>query len=214
MYFMKKIFLSLFGLFIILIASAQVSVGINGNYTMYKQEFQQKTPGAGLRVYYDAAEKYGLSLGFTYGAPIKTPSVVTLENSSGSTQEVASEITYKFKTFNLNGNYNFIGNAGTTGKFYGSFGLGLVLVNYKEDIKESYDQNTYTPMDQIEGKENGFTINLGIGGEYKLGTPSIFGEAGIALPANKVGDTYVENYIPAHFVFNVGIKLPLGGGGN
>ena len=165
-------------------------------------------------MYYNASEKYALSLGFTYGAPIKTPSVVTLQDNFGSTKEAASEIRYKFKTFNLAANYTLVGDEESTGKFYGTFGAGLVLVNYKEDIKESYDQNAYTPMDQVNGKTSGFTINFGIGGEYKLGTPSIFGEAGIALPANKVGDSYVENYIPSHFVFNVGVRLPLGAGGD
>ena len=65
-------------------------------------------------------------------------------------------------------------------------------------------------MDFAKGKESGFTINLGLGGEYKFGKPSVFGEAGIALPANKAGDAYIENYIPTHFFLNVGVKFSFG----
>lgn len=207
---MKKIVILICAITITYAVSAQISVGINGNYTMYKQDFQKSTSGGGVRIYYQPAEKYSLSLGFTYGAPIKTASEVVLQNSTGDETTVPSEIKYNFKTFSLLGHYNFLGDDESTGKFYGSFGAGFVLVNYKENIKGSYDPS-YTPIDQVSGNANGLTINLGLGGEYKLGTPSVFAEAGLALPANKVGDTYVENVIPTHFVFNVGVKIPLGG---
>ena len=123
-----------------------------------------------------------------------------------------SKIKYNFKTILLLANYRFIGDEETAGSFYGQFGAGYVMANYKEDITGSYDKNVYKyPLDQVEKtKENGFTINLGLGGEYKIGTPAIFGEAGLALPANRVGNSYVENVIPAHFTVNLGIKIPLG----
>ncbi|HWJ29349.1 MAG TPA: hypothetical protein VNS32_22610, partial [Flavisolibacter sp.] len=57
---------------------------------------------------------------------------------------------------------------------------------------------------------NGFTLNFGIGGSYNMGSAVLFGEAGLGLPANKVNDQYVENVIPAQFIFNAGVKIPLG----
>jgi hypothetical protein len=71
--------------------------------------------------------------------------------------------------------------------------------SYAEPAMESYS-------------ENGFVLNGLIGGEYKLGSPSLFAEAGIAYPANQVGNSYVENVIPAHFTVNIGVKFSLGGG--
>lgn len=209
---MRRICLSV--LFAIITASAfsQFSVGASANYTAYKGDFKKSTPGGHIRLGYELNEKSTVHLGFTYGLPIKQESEVNIADGSGNSIYVPSQIKYNFKTFLLLANYRFIGDEETAGSFYGQFGAGFVLVNYKEDITGSYDKNVYQyPQDQIEKtNENGFTLNFGLGGEYRVGTPIIFGEAGLALPANKVGDSYVENVIPAHFTLNVGIKIPIG----
>ncbi|HVG14127.1 MAG TPA: hypothetical protein VM935_04170 [Chitinophagaceae bacterium] len=211
---MKKLILSFCGLASVCLASAQLSVGVNGNYTMYKGDFQKKTPGIGARISYDVQPRVTVVLSYTHGMPIKSESQVTMQSNNGSaSRSVNSEIKNSFKTFNLLGQYAFVGSdEESSGKFYGVFGAGFVLAKYKEDVKETYDKSVYTPMDQIEGSENGFTLNFGLGGEYTIGTPRVFAEAGLALPANQVNNTYVQNVIPAHFVFNVGVKIPLGGG--
>ncbi len=206
---MKKVMLSVCGLVIFYAASAQISVGVNGNYTMYKQDFQKSTPGAGVRVYFNATERVAAVGSFTYGFPIKMPSSVLLSGGTGGSS-VASEMVFKFKAINVMANYSFIGDDETAGKFYGIVGAGLVFVNYKENITGTYDKTVYTPADLQEGSENGFTLNFGLGGEYKIGTPALFGEVALALPANKVGTSYVTNYIPSHFLFNVGVKFTLG----
>jgi hypothetical protein len=213
---MKKVILSFCGLASVFIASAQLSVGVNGNYTMYKGDFQRKTSGFGARISYDVQPKFTGVFSYTHGMPIASASQVLLESNNGSSSKnVASEISTNFKTFNLFGQYAFVGGREeSTGKLYGIVGAGFVLANYKEEIKESYDQSAYTAMDQVEGSESGFTLNFGLGGEYKIGTPRLFAEAGIALPANQVNNSYVTNVIPAHFAFNVGVKIPLGGGSN
>jgi hypothetical protein len=210
---MKKMILSFCGLASVCLASAQLSVGVNGNYTMYKGDFQQKTTGIGARISYDLNPKVTAALSYTHGMPITTASQVTMESNDGSgSRSVASQIKTSFKTFNLLGQYAFIGGGEeSAGKFYGIAGVGFVLAKYKEAITETYDKAIYTPMDQVEGSENGFTLNFGLGGEYSIGTPRLFAEAGLALPANQVNDSYVANVIPAHFVFNAGVKIPLGG---
>jgi len=211
---MKKVSLFVLGFIAISSAQAQFSVGANANYTMYKQDFQKSTPGVGIRAGYEFSEKNGAYLGFTYGSPIKENSeLVLIDGTNGNSESVPSEINYKFKTVSLWANRTFVGDAESTGKFYGSFGASFVMVNYKEEAKEKYGSNL-SPVYELEGKENGFTINLGLGGEYKIGKPAIFAEAGIALPANKVGNEYVENYIPTHFTLNLGVRLSIGGGGD
>jgi hypothetical protein len=207
---MKKIFIFLISLLALQSASAQFSVAVNGNYTMYKQDFQQSTPGAGFRVYYGVDEKIFATFGFVYGFPINVPSFVTVTGGTSS-QEVATEVKYNFKTFNLMAHYSLIGDEETTGRLYGSGGIGFVLVSYKEKITETYDHTTYSPGELWDGNESGFTINLGIGGEYKVGKPVLFADAGIALPANQTNGTYVENNIPTHFTFNIGARISLGG---
>jgi hypothetical protein len=209
---MKRTVLSILAIAMIMTASAQLSFGVNANYTMYKGSFQRSTIGSQIRASYAVNEKAAAVLSFNYGFPIKDPSLVMLQDNFGGTKTVASEINYKFKTFNLLGNYTFVGDDESTGKFYGLAGIGVVLVSYDETIKENYDKNTYTPMDQVKGKDNGFTINLGLGGEYRLGAPALFAEAGLALPANQANGQYIENPIPAHFILNVGVKFNFGGG--
>lgn len=210
---MKKIYSTILCGLIAGTAFSQFSVGIGANYSQYKGDFQRSTPGAQLRVAYNASEKITANLAFTYGFAIKQISSVSIEDESQNSISVPSEIKFNFKTISLLANYKFIGDDESAGSFYGQFGAGLVLVNYKEDITGSYDKNTYKyPMDLVEKtNESGFTINLGIGGEYRLGTPIVFAEAGIALPANTVNNTYVANVIPIHFTFNLGIKIPIGG---
>lgn len=212
---MKKVTLLLVCSLAASITFAQFSVGIAANYTAYKGDFQKSTPGAQIRVGYSASEKITTELAFTYGFPINYPSSVTIADNSSNTINVDSEIRYKFKTISLLGSYRFIGDEESTGSLYGQFGAGLVLVNYDEKITGSYDKNRYTnPLDLLEkSNENGFTINLGLGGEYRLGVPVLFGEAGIALPANQVNNSFVTNAIPAHFTFNLGVRIPFGGGG-
>jgi hypothetical protein len=208
---MKNTILSFSALFIISSASAQLSVGVSSNYTMYKGDFQKSTPGAQARVSYGFSEKTAGVLSFTYGMPIKSASVATLQDAGGGSTTAKSEIKFNFKTFNLVGHYTFVGDHESTVSMYGVVGAGLVLVSYDEAIKENYDKTAYTPIDLVKGKENGMTINLGLGGSYKLGTPIIFAEAGIALPANQANGQYIENVIPAHFAFNLGLKFNIGG---
>lgn len=209
---MKKITTIFFLCFITFSSYAQLQVGLAGNYTMYKGDFQRSTPGALLRIGYES-DRTTVFLGFNYGLAIKDPSYVNPYDNMGNSIQVPSNIKYNFKTFSLGVNRRLIGDEETTAGFYISTGLSYVLVNFKEDVTGSYDRNRYTHLDnQLEkSKESGFTLNFGIGGEYRLGTPVLFGEAGLSLPANQANNVYIENVIPAHFTFNIGVKIPLGG---
>lgn len=215
---MRKMFLFLCGTFALTAASAQfdasqLTVSVSGNYTLYKGDLQRNTYGPQVRVGYNLGAKTSANLSFTMGAPIKEPSTVELQDQNGNYKTVNSELTYKFKTFTLNGNHNIVGDYETAGSFYLVAGTSYVIASFSEEVTEAYDKTVYTPMDQVESSsEKGFTINLGAGGQYTVGRPIVFGEAGLSLPANRVGNTYVTNYIPAHFTFNVGIKIPLGAG--
>lgn len=209
----KKISLS--GLFIFLVLAAQAQLDfsdmrfdIGANYTMYRGDFQQKTPGVKIRAGVPLGEKNLVGLGFTYGFPIKVPSSVSL-SGGGS---VNSEIIYNFKTISLNADHFFGGENEEGVSFYGSLGAGLVLVSYKENIKGTIPSGQ-SALNQIEkGSESGFTINGGLGLQYALGSAKIFGDGGIALPANQVNGQLVENVIPSHLTFNVGLRISIGGG--
>ena len=207
---MRKIVLSLTGLVLVCAASAQLSVGVNANYSKYTGDVSRGTPGLGLRVAFEK-EKNSIVLSFTNGFAIKeTGSVSLMHNSNGTTKEVAAESTLGFKTISLMGLHTLIGDEESTGNLYGGFGASFVLASYKEKITGSYDNN-YTAPDMTSENSNGLTINALLGGQYKLGKPAIFAEAGFAFPANTVNNMYVENVIPAHMMFNLGIKFTLGG---
>jgi hypothetical protein len=213
---MKKMYLSLAGIFSLAIASAQfdasqMTLGVSANYHMYKGTLQKSAPGAQARLSYDVSARSTVGVGFTYSSPVTMPSEVQVMNQTGNTSSVASEMKFNFKTFSLMANYHLIGDNETSGSFYAALGASYVTVKYNEEITGTYDKANYQPMDLMEdGSENGLTMNFGLGGQYTVGRPIVFGEAGIAIPATKVGNSYVENNIPTHFVINVGIKLPLG----
>jgi len=212
---MKKTILFLITTTLLTSAKAQLDfsnprIDIGGNYTMYKGDFQQKTPGVKARISVPSGERLAIGVGFTYGFPIKTPSEVAL-SGGGS---VPSEIVYHFKTILVDCNYFFGGEKEEGLTVYASGGAGLVLASYKENLKGSIPSGQ-EPMDQIEpASESGFTLNFGLGTQYSMGTAMIFGDAGIALPANQVNGQVVENIIPAHFVFNLGVRFSLGARSN
>ena len=135
---MKKILLITTLLISGLLSNAQIDFSrtrleLAGNYTMYKSDFQQNTPGAKFRIAVPTSEKITFGLGFTYGSPIKQESTVSL-SPSGS---IPSEIVYNFKTISLDGNYFFGGENEDGFNVYGQAGVALVLVNYRENLKAS-----------------------------------------------------------------------------
>lgn len=203
--------LSLCGLASFCAASAQLSFGLNGNYSKYGGDLSKSTSGFGVRASYEQ-EKYAVVLGFTNGFPITEDGTTTVShNTNGTTQTVAIQGKLNFKTITLMGNRTLIGDAESTGKFYLGLGASYVMAKYKEQITGNYDKNAYTASEMYNDTESGFTINGLLGGEYKLGKPAIFAEAGVALPANQVNNGYVENAIPAHLTINLGVKIRLGG---
>lgn len=211
---MKKI-TSLFAVLVCITLSttaqdfSQTRIELGGNYTMYKGDFQKKTPGVKLRVSVPFNERIAAGLSFTYHLPIKVASEASL-SGGGS---VASEFAYKFKTFGLDANYYFKEEVEEGFTPYGTLGISFISVSYKETAKGTIPQGEEADLLPGESK-SGFGLNFGLGAQYSFGQPKVFGEAGIVLPANKVQDAYVSNPIPAHFVFNIGIRFALSSGGN
>lgn len=192
------------------ISLSDFSVGVAGNYTMYKGDFGKATPGVKVEVNYGLYEKLGFTLGFTKGFAIKHPSSIQVRNSTGETKNIDSDIRFKFSTISIATQYRIIGNEETAFGAYIPFGAAFVIAKYDEKARTDIPSG-YTALDEMEpGSENGFTLNLGVGARYSIGNPVIFGEAGISVPANQVNNAAVVNPIPAHFTFNVGVRLPLG----
>ena len=189
--------------------ASYLSASLSGNYTMYKGNFQQKPPGVKFDVGYSLSEKSRISLGYTYHLPIKVASIISTSDGSVS-KDVAAEIKYNFSTITLAFNYTFVGTEEDIFSVYAPIGASYVNVKYSEQMKEQASPG-FTAQDQLEpGKESGFTINAGIGLQYQLSMLRIFGDGGIAFPANTQNGQYVVNNIPTHFVFNVGVRIPFG----
>jgi len=190
-------------------ASAQLTVGLNGNFTKYAGELDRSTPGVGVKVGYQK-ERFAFELGFTNGFAITEEGTTMAYNSTtGAQKPVPAEARLSFKTISLMSNRTLIGDEESTGSFYLGFGASFVIANYKEKVKGSLESG-YTVSDMSSDSENGFTLNGLLGGEYRLGKPAIFGEVGFSYPANTVGNTFVANAIPAHLGFNLGVRLKLG----
>lgn len=211
----KKMAIVLAGLAISLMGKAQISasdftIGAAGNYSMYKGDLKKSTPGFKLEVGYRLKEKLGFTLGFTKGLPIKEASSIEYYDELGNTKTVASSVQLNFSTISFSALYRFIGDEETAVNVYAPIGASYVMANLKEKASEA-PTSGYTAADQTEAtKANGFTINLGLGIGYNIGLPQIFAEGGIALPANKVNNSYVSNPIPANFTINAGLRIPLG----
>ena len=193
--------------------AANLFGSVSGNYTMYKGEFQQKTPGVKLDLGYSFSEKIRGALGYTYHLPIKVPSTVTAGNGVNTTS-VASEVVYNFTTISVIGNYTFGESEENPVSLYAPLGVGYVMTKYKEELKAAMP-NGYAEQDQLEpGKESGFVMNFGLGAQYNFGAIRAFADASLVLPANQVNNQYVENVIPSHLVFNAGIRIPFGARSN
>jgi len=189
--------------------ASNLSGSLSGNYTMYKGEFQKSTPGAKIDLGYSITEKIRVSLGYTYHLPIKEASSIYASNGM-DLKSLASEIKYNFMTIGVAMNYTFIGTEEDVFSVYTPVGANYVSAKYKEVLTEAIPDG-YAAQDAIEpGKETGFTLNFGLGTQYNAGGLRFFGDAGIALAANQTNGQYVENNIPAHFVFNVGVRIPFG----
>lgn len=206
---MRKVFLSLLGIASFCAASAQLTVGLNGNFTKYGGDLDRSTPGIGVKVGYQK-ERFAFELGFTNGFAItEQSSAIAYNNSTGGEKMVPTEARLNFKTISLMSNRTLIGDEESTGSMYLGFGASFVIASYSEKVKGNVESG-YTVTDLPSDSENGFTLNGLIGGQYKLGKPAIFGEAGFSYPANTVNNAYVANAIPAHLVFNLGVRFRLG----
>lgn len=208
---MRKLILSLCGLASFCAASAQFTAGAAINYSKYFGDLNRSTTGAGVRLGYNTG-RYEAALSFTNGFAItEQETTAVTSKANGAPKSVATEGKMRFKTIALMGHRTLIGNGTTAARVYIGFGAGFVMARYTESITESFDKTAYTAPAMENEKETGFTVNGLLGGEYKTGRPSVFVEAGMALPANHVNEAYVANVIPAHYILNTGVKFRLGG---
>jgi Outer membrane protein beta-barrel domain len=210
---MKHFFSAAVLLLVSIVSQAQldfsdVRVEVAGNYTKYMGDFDQSTAGAKFRVSVPFNEKVRIGLGYTHGFPIKQASTVSLSPSGSA----PSEFVYNFKTITLDMNYLFGEEKYNGFTPYGTLGAGMVLVGFQEKLKGSLPSGA-TALDQAPKQSvNGFTFNFGLGAQYSFGKPKAFAEAAFAFPANQVNNQYVVNPIPAHLMFNVGVRYQLGSG--
>ena len=189
--------------------SSNLYGSVSGNYTMFKRDFKQKTAGVKIDVGYSFTEKIRAAIGYTYHAPIKVAYSTQVTNGI-DVQYINSEIVYNFSTISLLANYTFSQSEEQPISFYAPVGIGYIMVKYKEKLKQAVPAG-YNTVNQLEpGKESGFVMNFGLGGQYNFGTFRAFVDASLVLPANTVNGQYVENAITTHLVFNAGVRIPIG----
>lgn len=212
----KKVFVMMSALCMSVAGFSQISasdftVGVAGNYTMYKGDFQRSTPGVKVELGYGLLKKVGFSLSYTKGFPIKTASQLVVSNSTGNSQTIPAEVRTNFSTIALAAQYRLVGSEESAFGLYLPFGAAYVAATSKQKTTQSVPAGYTTSEGNFESdKESGLTLNLGLGAQYSIGMPTIFAEGALALPANKAGDTYITNYIPGHFILNAGVRITLG----
>lgn len=203
---MRKISACLIAMCIAFSASSQFSIGAGGTYTHFYGNFKKNIPGFQTRLLYEKG-LYGVGVSYSYYAPFDVKGYVNA--NGGGFQSVESNITFRFRTIDLFARRVILGDKDSKGKFYGGLGASWVLAKYKETTKEPL---TFTPIFPLEDNQYR-TINLNgmIGGEYKLGRISVFGEAGYSIPTRERVRRYMESYTitAARLGFQLGLKLPL-----
>ena len=208
---MKKLILLCAVILSVLGASAQISIGVAGNYYKFCEDYLSNTPGWQLRGSYGISKKFSMTLSYSSAFQIKESSNFTVFNPDDEQiSTVASEKKIYSKTLLLSGEYTFIGSTKSKAKFYGTAGIGIASVCVSETNTEPYDKNLYIPVPGPENRSKDlFKYSFGVGGEYKIGKPSLFGEINYAKTSDKMVSDAYENYHPGHMLFAFGIKMPI-----
>ena len=207
---MKKLILLSAILFSVFVASAQISIGVAGNYYKFCEDYLSNTPGWQVRGSYEMSKKFSMILSYSSAFQINKSSNITLiDPTDEQLSTVASEEKIYSKTLLLSGAYTFLGSAKSKAKFYGTAGMGVASICVSETNTEPYDKDVYIPVSDENKNKNLFKYAVGVGGEYKIGTPSLFGEMNyVNSPKDFESETF-ENYHPGHLLFTLGIKMPI-----
>lgn len=207
----KNLLLSMCVLMLSITANAQINVGIGGTYTNYGGEIKKATPGLQLRGAYNIDEKKAVSLGFSYGLPIK---------QTFSEDEFTSgyKLTTSFMSLNVLGIYHLIGTYEDNFSLYFPIGGSYVMGKNKFETEGEPDPDFSIEAD--DEKFSGLTLNGGVGVQFKIGSPFVFAEAGFAFPTGSANSNTRDgvssessNPITGHTILTLGIRLPFGSSG-
>ncbi|MFD2161535.1 outer membrane beta-barrel protein [Paradesertivirga mongoliensis] len=204
----KNLLLSVCIVMLSFAANAQFNLGIGGTYTNYGGEIKKATPGVQLRGAYNLDEKKAISLGFSYGLPIKQ---TFADDESGS----GYKLTTSFMSVSVLGIYHLIGGYEDNFSLYFPIGGSYVMGKNKLESEGEADPDfTLEPEDE---KFSGLTINGSVGMQFKIGSPFIFAEAGFALPTGSTTSNTRDgvtsdnsNPITGHTILTLGIRFPFG----
>jgi hypothetical protein len=208
---MRKILSCLIAICIAVSSWSQFSVGAGATYTQVKGEFKKSTPGFQTRLLYEKGS-YGVGVSYTYHAPFHLQSYVHSNNPSNDPNVPSyaeTEISFHFQTTDIFIRRTILGSEDSKGKFYGGLGASWVMLTYKETPKAPL---TFTPIFPLEDdKYRGISLNGMLGGEYKLGRVSVFGEASYSIPTNRRYRRYLESFkiTAPRLGFQLGVKLAL-----
>jgi len=151
-----------------------------------------------------------------YFLPAKSTTSYTVYNSDGA----AANATLTSKTsligLVLGARYFFMDRTENDFRLYAAANLNMVLGNTTATLANlpAGFVLAYDALDGAGGSTNQTMIGLGIGGEYNIGSGSIFAEANYRFPTaqyNSRTGYSGDVQIPGHPWFSVGYRFSLGG---
>lgn len=168
----------------------------------------------GVRGHYVSNEKLAVVVSYNTQIPVTsdTYDAYAQANSSLVTpSQVSVEVKDKvsFHQVAVEGNYYFVGDLEENFGLYGLAGVGLVFASVSSEVGD-YDKSKYNLGSEYSETQayTGLLMNGGIGANFMLSDQiSIFGEAKIGIPANRVNEQAVVNPIPFNYGFGVGVRF-------
>ncbi len=171
----------------------------------------------GIRGEYAFTKKNAISISFNYYKPkigAYPASVHEIDQGFNMMPTLQVDGEVRFSGINV----NVEGKRYTFGKEFGDIlapyficGAALNSFKYSSEITGYYDKELYQPNDQMMFNESftGFSINLGMGVDYKLGDNMLFLDVKGLLPANKVNGQTIEVVIPFTYAIQLGYRIVL-----
>jgi hypothetical protein len=178
----------------------------------YFGELGANTYGLNLRFTYDESDENTFAFGYVYNLPNSLTTSVTGNALSSQTSPsyivVPFTFSYTFHELYLQYFRYFVGDNEDDFSVYGFLGVSAVV---------AATTSTFGPHDgyqvgasSVDGTEyyTGYTVNAGIGTQFKVGPGYIFGEGRLAYPAGNSRDNL--NPIPASVGLTAGYKFRFG----
>jgi hypothetical protein len=209
---MKK--LLLLGLVLLSARDTHAQFGLGGqlNYITFPSA-KVSNFGLGANCSFLVGDDKPLRITANYSLP-KTEDFTTYAyafSSATDPQSVEVKAESKFSMINVWADYQYFFGRGDweDGGFYGYLGIGLA-VGISKIEPQGYNTTLYDANIESQETFTQWILRGGFGYDVQMDFGNLFFEAGLNLPANKVGESYVAIQMPLAIVGNVGLRYWLG----